>query len=40
MVSSSSKELKNNFCALSICLGVATHRVRSPLFILINQQKH
>ena len=25
--------LTNNFCALSICLGVATHRVRSPLFV-------
>nr|DAF70005.1 MAG TPA: hypothetical protein [Caudoviricetes sp.] len=23
----------NNFCALYICLGVATHHVRSPLFV-------
>lgn len=31
--------LTNNFCALSIYLGVATHRVLSPLFVLNNQQK-
>nr|DAH43480.1 MAG TPA: hypothetical protein [Caudoviricetes sp.] len=34
MVSSSSRELKNNFCALlSICLEAAIHHGRSPLFI-------